>query len=117
MKKDKKRVIVYGTGESARYFLQKYQFEFNIVAVVDKDPKIQSLGGFPVLPQSQLRDREFDAILVASWAILEIVKRLEAMGICEDDILWFQHNRNQVVDKQVFSNMTLHPEYNTKDIL
>lgn len=96
-----KNIILYGTGSSARYFVEKYQNESHLVALTDGQiPGSQALQHFSslgYLPLGQVQFSEYDFVVVASWAINDITPKLMEAGIAKEKICWFQHNKNRIV--------------------
>lgn len=90
-------ILVYGTGVSAKYYIEQHIGDSAVLAVVDEYTSQALFHGYPVIRTTQISELEFDAIVVASWAIQDIAERLLACGVTGAKILWFQHNKNRVV--------------------
>lgn len=75
------KVVIWGTGGSARDFLNKKGFyrDFEIVAFTDNDSKIWNTeySGFKVIAPSELQDIAYDYIVICSLYHQEIRKQLE----------------------------------------
>ncbi len=92
------KLLLYGTGSSALYFIEQYGSECDILAVTDSSLSTKTFCGFPCCTAEELAHQHFDAIVVASWAIIDIAARLHDIGIPKSKILWFQHNKNRLVE-------------------
>ncbi|MCC2606251.1 hypothetical protein [Planctobacterium marinum] len=112
-----KKILLYGTGASAKYFYDNYLHSYQILQVVDKNKQCADFWSSPCIKPEQITDYEFDYIVVGSWAILEISKELKELGVAPERILWFQHNKNKLVNHTEFCNMPLHFEMSPESVL
>ncbi len=112
-----KRVLLYGTGSSSRYFVEQYQHRCQIVLVTDAHISKPEFEAMPTAPLSEALASEFDVIVVASWAISDIAERLISLGAEKNTIYWFQHNKNRVVPFNHEDALSAHRELAPAQIL
>jgi len=111
-----KKAVVYGTGASAEYFYQHYSDGFEINAIVDKEPG--EFFGHTVLTLAQLKDIDYEFIVIASWAVEDIGERiLSKITIGKDKLLWFQHNKNRIVDYEHADVRQAHSQHHMNSVL
>lgn len=92
------KVIVYGNGASAKGFMLSQQNKFQVLAFASDKPAQPLFEGLPNISTEEIKLQDFDAIIVASWAIHEITERLVNQGIIRDKIRWFQHHKERIID-------------------
>ena len=104
----KKKVVIWGVGGNARYFLNKKGFyrDFEIMALTDNNPKVwhKEYRGFKVIEPSELQNMEYDYIIICSLHHLEIRKQLEeSLSVeCSKIITSFaidENIKNKVLEK------------------
>lgn len=113
-----KKVIIYGQGASARGFLAspvKEGMEALLVACENKSEEF--FAGLPVVNTQQVTQHDYDFIIVASWAIVDIIARLKAIGVPENKILWYQHHKDRLVSTNHPDLALSHPEHQSQDLL
>lgn len=93
-----KKVIVYGNGASAKGFLLSHQSHYKVLAFASDNPDTNVFEEHRNISTEEIKSLEFDAIIVASWAIHEITQRLVNQGISKEKIRWFQHHKERVID-------------------
>ncbi|MBO6293061.1 MAG: hypothetical protein J6N51_12540, partial [Selenomonas sp.] len=87
------RTVIYGAGESGQSFYRQLQRQNYLkpVGIVDKRAKELNTPDFPVQPVEDLKNMDFDALLIAvinEKAAREIKAMLIQMGILEAKIRW-----------------------------
>lgn len=87
------RTVIYGAGESGQSFYQQLQRQNYLkpAGIVDKRAKELKTPDFPVQPVEDLKNMDFDALLIAvinEKAAKEIKETLTQMGIVEAKIRW-----------------------------
>lgn len=112
-----KKVLLYGTGSSAKYFYENYTSEYQILEVIDKQTPRADFWQKPCLKPSQISRLDYEFIVIASWAIQNIFDELLVIGVARDKVLWFQHNKNKLVDQSEFANLILHEDVENQAIL
>lgn len=113
----RKRVVVYGTGSSARYFIQQYQAHCDIVVVTDAEITTLQFERIPIASTPEALKYDYDGVVVASWAISDIAQRLVKCGVNDEKIFWFQHNKNRVVKHDHPDALSAHRELAPAQIL
>lgn len=113
----RQNVIVFGTGLSSEYFVRQFGDKFNIVAIADRDVEQEQFEGLPLIEESSITQYQFDKIIVASWAIIDVTERLVGYGISKTSILWFQHHKNRLVDSNHEDALESHKELTQQEIL
>lgn len=113
----KQKIIVYGTGASARGFLSGLAESFDVIAVASETPQ-----NFDILPFSSVHTRDimslkFDFVVVASWAIHDIRERLNNIDVPDEEIYWYQHHKDRLVPWGHEDCFMEHQELETRDIL
>ncbi|UAA39507.1 hypothetical protein KIH87_03890 [Paraneptunicella aestuarii] len=111
------KVLLYGTGSSAVYFIQQHQQALNLVGVTDGQVNAPLFQHFPCFPLQDISQIDCDFIVVASWAITDISQRLMNSGVAKEKILWFQHNKNRVVACDHPDALVSHQELSNDNIL
>ena len=87
------RTVIYGAGESGRSFYRQLQRQNYLkpAGIVDKRAKELKTPDFPVQPVEDLKNMDFDALLIAvinEKAAREIKASLLELGIAEYKIRW-----------------------------
>ncbi|BDX07780.1 nucleoside-diphosphate sugar epimerase/dehydratase [Planctobacterium marinum] len=104
-----KNVIVYGNGASAKGFLLSHQACYKVIAFATDEPADSTFEGHKNISTEEIKQLDFDAIIVASWAIHEITERLVNHGVPHEKIRWFQHHKERIIDWG-------HPDFNMSHI-
>ncbi|MCY7294517.1 hypothetical protein [Alteromonas sp. a30] len=112
-----KKVLLYGSGSSARYFIEHLQGQCELVAITDAQINTESLCGLPCFSIDEAMGLMFDYIVVASWAISDISQRLKDIGAKGEHIYWFQHNKNRVVEHDHNDALSAHREFAQEQVL
>lgn len=90
----KKKVIIYGIGSASSKYLKNIEEEWEIVAVSDQQSKCEMWNGYPFIAPSQLKDYEYDYVVVPSSKYYsEICKVLEKIGVYKERIIkgWYKN--------------------------
>lgn len=91
----KVRVLIYGTGSSARVLYNILDFKkLEIVAFIESEPKEETLylnKKFKVFSPEEIKKVDFNYILIASMYFEEIKLILEALGIKKEKIICFDN--------------------------
>lgn len=90
----KKKVIIYGIGSASSKYLKNIEEEWEIVAVSDQHSKCEMWNGYPFIAPSQLKDYEYDYVVVPSSKYYsEICKVLEKIGVYKERIIkgWYKN--------------------------
>ena len=91
--KEGERTVIYGAGESGQSFCHQLERQNYLkpVGIVDRRARELSTPDFPVKPIEELKQMDFDALLIAvinEKAAHEIKASLLAMGIAAEKIRW-----------------------------
>lgn len=81
------KVLVWGTG---KYYQQKKQTilaNYQVLAFIDDKREERILEGVPVITAKEIENYQFDAIVIMSSFILEIVAKTSKLGIAENKII------------------------------
>ncbi len=81
--KMKRRAAIYGYGNNYFTYLDEIERRYQIVTVIDNDPKKQSES---VVPVTDIFKYDFDVVLITNTIYKEIVLDLEQRGITRDCI-------------------------------
>ncbi len=81
------KVIVYGAGSAARNLIEFSINKSIISAVVESNPSKESFMGFKVISARELKNYEYDIIIIASESFREIENMLISNGISDSRIL------------------------------
>lgn len=111
-----KKIYLFGTGASAKYFLEQYHAQYLIKAVVD-DTYEGDFYQHKVIKTSEMKVDDVDYVIVASWAINDISSRLQKHGVELNKIQWFQHNKNCIVPADCYAATSGHPEISPEKVL
>lgn len=111
------KVLLYGTGSSARYFLEQHGSSCEVIAVTDGVVSADNFLEIPCVSIEEISMLDFDAVVVASWAITDIASRLEQVGTQRENILWFQHNKNRLVPCDHPDALSAHRELAQSQVL
>lgn len=90
----KKKVIIYGIGRASSKYLKNIEEEWEIVAVSDRHSKCEIWNGYPFIEPSQLKDYEYDYVVVPSSKYYsEICTDLEKIGVDKERIIkgWYKN--------------------------
>ncbi len=79
----KKRAAVYGYGDNYNTYIDEIEEQYQIVIIIDNDPKKQSER---VVPVADISKYEFDEVLVTNTIYKAMVTDLVERGITEDRI-------------------------------
>lgn len=103
----KKRIICFGLGKIYQAFLSLYDdSRAEITALSDNDPAKWTQPG--VMEPSQIRETEFDFIVITSAYFVEIKEQLRGYGIEESRILNFY---------DIYKNLMIKSDYEILDLL
>lgn len=103
----KKRIICFGLGKIYQAFLSLYDdSRAEITALSDNDPAKWTQPG--VMEPSQIKETEFDFIVITSAYFVEIKEQLRGYGIEESRILNFY---------DIYKNLMIKSDYEILDLL
>ncbi len=91
------RVALVGAGSSAQRYLTSFLGEQQLAGVFDSQGKGQ-LGEHPVRPLDELKLADCDRVVIASWAIDELLQTLSRLDVPESRIDLFLNDRDEVID-------------------
>lgn len=84
LKRDKRKVVVFGTGSAAEEMMNQLDTEnIDILFFVDNNPAKhgQSFREYPIVPPDRILSADFDYVLIASQYSQDILNQLTDMGI------------------------------------
>jgi hypothetical protein len=113
----KKKILIYGTGVSAQYFINHYSEKYEIAGVVDDNYVDEQFNNLNVVTSAVALTQQFDFIVVASWAINLVKDRLVQTGFRAEDIFWFQHHKDRLVPWFHSDAAGEHPELESHKVL
>lgn len=87
---DKKRYILFGTGDYYKRFHHWFE-DREVIAVLDNDEKKQgtTIDGHAVMAPADVRELEYDAIVILSFYVTAMKKQLQELGVPESKIFHF----------------------------
>ena len=85
----KNTIIVFGTGSVAKAFLEEVSCETKIVGFVNSNEEVRDFYGYKVITPEEIKEYEFDYIVVASGYYNEIESKLLALGCDKNKIVGF----------------------------
>lgn len=84
------RLVIFGTGPSAKKFIKTSKDEFEFVAALDNEEERRKLSFFdkPVLAPEEIRKLNYDKIFLASGHAIEMYHQLRDLGISTNKIIF-----------------------------
>lgn len=88
-----KRIVIYGAGNVGKIYYQQVSKNENceVVAWIDKNAEKMASSGMPVEGLSSLKDRDYDALVIAikdSEVVKQVKSALLHAGVAESKIVW-----------------------------
>lgn len=85
-----KKIVLYAAGKHTAELLAFLNKDINIVAIVDDNPAVESIGGISVLKTDNLSKIAYDAIVISSsFFIKRMFNRLAELGVDPKKIINF----------------------------
>lgn len=85
----KSRIVVFGTGSVAKYFLDIVDLNKVTIVAFANSTKMDSFEGYRCIQPEELGDIEFDYILIGSGYVEQITGLLVSMGVSQEKIVSF----------------------------
>ncbi len=84
------KYILFGTGDYYRRFRHWFDSR-DVVAILDNDPNKQDsvLDGRPVIAPDEIKNLDYDAVVILSFYVTEMKKQLIELGVSLDRIFHF----------------------------
>ncbi len=103
----KPNVIVFGASKAGENYL-KNQTDYNVLAIADNDIQKQGsyLKGIIVIPPAQIKDYQYDYIVIASMYIEGITKQLiGTLSVEKEKIIYVPKRLLKIVDCETFRDL------------
>jgi hypothetical protein len=84
------RLVIFGTGPTAKKFIKTSKDEFEFVAALDNEVERRKLSFFdkPILAPEEIRKLKYDKIFLASGNSIEMYHQLRNFGISTNKIIF-----------------------------
>jgi hypothetical protein len=92
----KKRVVVIGSGISAKNYLEHFMSDSVLIAILDSFGE-GNINNTQVQTIDHITHLEFDQVIIASWAVDELALKLSALAIPKHKIVIFLNDRAKTV--------------------
>lgn len=100
---EKKKIVLFGSGNFTKYFLSQFKKQYDIYGIIDNDPRKwgSSLNGIEIMPPETILElpKEKRRIIVCIKNYVAIVHQLQRMGI--EDYCIYDKNAEYARKQQV----------------